>query len=193
MNANGWRMADSDMHIMEPPDLWQRYIDPAWLERGAHRAERGAARHPRAGQGHGAVDLKPPAASRGVGPAVSAGGRPRTTWSAHAEDRGWDATSQLEAMDAEGLDAAVLFPSRGLFVLGLDTVEQAGDAPGYEPGLAAAVASAYNDWLYDSVRKPDAALGAGLLAPHDIDAAADEVSASCRTTGSRPCSCTRAV
>ena len=28
MNANGWRMADSDMHIMEPADLWQRYIDP---------------------------------------------------------------------------------------------------------------------------------------------------------------------
>ena len=23
-------VADSDLHVMEPPDLWQRYIDPAF-------------------------------------------------------------------------------------------------------------------------------------------------------------------
>ena len=23
-------IADSDLHVMEPPDLWQRYIDPAF-------------------------------------------------------------------------------------------------------------------------------------------------------------------
>ena len=27
---NGLRVADCDMHIFEPPDLWQRYIDPAY-------------------------------------------------------------------------------------------------------------------------------------------------------------------
>ncbi len=30
MTSHGLRVADSDMHILEPPDLWQRYIDPAW-------------------------------------------------------------------------------------------------------------------------------------------------------------------
>ena len=25
----GWLVADSDMHVMEPADLWQRYIDPS--------------------------------------------------------------------------------------------------------------------------------------------------------------------
>ena len=29
MSVNGWRVADSDMHLMEPADLWTRYIDPA--------------------------------------------------------------------------------------------------------------------------------------------------------------------
>jgi hypothetical protein len=24
MTPDGWRVADSDMHIFEPPDLWQR-------------------------------------------------------------------------------------------------------------------------------------------------------------------------
>ena len=33
MSANGWRVADSDMHVMEPPDLWQRYIAPEWRTR----------------------------------------------------------------------------------------------------------------------------------------------------------------
>ena len=30
MSANGWHVADSDMHVMEPPDLWERYIAPEW-------------------------------------------------------------------------------------------------------------------------------------------------------------------
>ena len=28
MAKNGFRVLDSDMHIMEPPDLWERYIAP---------------------------------------------------------------------------------------------------------------------------------------------------------------------
>ena len=27
MAKNGFSILDSDMHIMEPPDLWERYID----------------------------------------------------------------------------------------------------------------------------------------------------------------------
>ena len=27
---DGMLVADCDMHIFEPPDLWQRYIDPAY-------------------------------------------------------------------------------------------------------------------------------------------------------------------
>ena len=27
MAKNGFKVLDSDMHILEPPDLWQRYID----------------------------------------------------------------------------------------------------------------------------------------------------------------------
>src|ERR1700741_1838697 len=30
VTANGLKVADSDMHVLEPPDLWQRYIDPAY-------------------------------------------------------------------------------------------------------------------------------------------------------------------
>ena len=67
-------------------------------------------------------------------------------------------------MDAEGVDLAVLFPSRGLFVLGLDSTAHVGPG-GLEPGLAAAIARAYNDWMHDYCAVSPRLLGAGLLAP----------------------------
>ena len=30
MAIDGMPAADSDMHVMEPADLWQRYMDPKW-------------------------------------------------------------------------------------------------------------------------------------------------------------------
>ena len=36
---NGFKIIDSDMHIMEPLDLWERYIDSRFKER-APRAVR---------------------------------------------------------------------------------------------------------------------------------------------------------
>ena len=30
---NGYRIIDSDMHIMEPPDLFDRYLDPKFKDR----------------------------------------------------------------------------------------------------------------------------------------------------------------
>ena len=70
---------------------------------------------------------------------------------------------------------AVLFPSRGLFVLGLDHVDQVGP-DGLEGDYAAAIARAYNDWLRDFCSEdPNRLFGAGLLAPHDANLAAEEV------------------
>ena len=33
MAKNGFKILDSDMHIMEPPDLWERYIDDKYKAR----------------------------------------------------------------------------------------------------------------------------------------------------------------
>jgi predicted TIM-barrel fold metal-dependent hydrolase len=166
-------VADSDLHVMEPPDLWQRYIDPAY----AHAAPIGLAEMPRDMR----VRVKNHTMLRlgGVRP-LRVDGR-KTGWRedhdsvyADAESRGWDAPSQIDAMDAEGLDLAVLFPSRGLFVLGLDSVDMIG-SDGLEPGYASAIARAYNDWLADfCAHAPDRMFGAAMVAPHDVDGAVDE-------------------
>ena len=33
MTRNGMRVLDSDIHVFEPPDLWQRYIAPEFRDR----------------------------------------------------------------------------------------------------------------------------------------------------------------
>jgi len=167
-------VADSDMHVLEPPDLWQRYIAPEFR----HAAPVGMTELRRdlrvKVKSHVMLRLGPVRAvreARGAG----IGWRPdQEDAYASAEARGWDAVAQLEAMDREGVDLAVLFPSRGLFVLGLDSVEQMG-ADGLEPAFAAAIARAYNDWLHDFVGEaPSRLFGAAMVAPHDVASAVEE-------------------
>src|ERR671917_2713898 len=91
-------LADADLHVMEPPDLWQRYIDPAF----AHAAPVGLAEIPRDMR----VRVKNHTVLRmGRVRPLRVDGR-KTGWRedhdnvyAGAEARGWDAASQLEAME----------------------------------------------------------------------------------------------
>jgi uncharacterized protein len=53
-------------------------------------------------------------------------------------EHGFDAPSYLRAMDAQGIDAAVLFPSMGLFVPFL---------PELDADASAAACRAYNEWI----------------------------------------------
>ena len=175
-------VADSDLHVMEPPDLWQRYIDPAY----AHAAPIGLSELQR--------DMRVRVKNRsmlrmGAVRPQRVDGR-KTGWReehdnvyADPESRGWDAPSQVEAMDKEGLDLAVLFPSRGLFVLGLDSVDMIG-AEGLEPAYASAIARAYNDWLADFCKEaPDRMFGAAMVAPHDVEGAVLEARRSVEELG----------
>ena len=60
----------------------------------------------------------------------------------------------------------MLFPSRGLFTLGIGDLE---------PGLATAISRAYNDWLADFCAGGAGRMfGAGMIPPHDIDGAIHE-------------------
>ena len=166
-------ICDSALHVMEPPDLWERYIEPAY----AHAAPRGLSEIQRDMR----VKVKNHVMLRlgSVRPQRVEGRK--TGWReehddvyAASEAAGWDAASQVAAMDAEGLDMAVLYPSRGLFVRGLDSVEQVGP-DGLEPEYATAIARAYNNWMKDFCDvAPTRMFGAGMVAPHDVDGAVVE-------------------
>jgi predicted TIM-barrel fold metal-dependent hydrolase len=157
MAKHGFKVFDSDMHIMEPPDLWERFIAPEYRSMA-----------PRGVTSENVRDLR--LALPGLdypNPKFSGKNyeRNQKLYRDHAA-RGWLPEVQLEAMDLEGLDAAVMFPSRALNAL---------TAPNMEPGYANAIARAYNDWLYEFCQTdPERMFGAGMISVYDIGHAVEE-------------------
>ena len=171
MAKNGFKIIDSDMHIMEPVDLWQRYLAPEYRD----RAPVGSTRIPT--DVGIMVEGKPlprmQAYDDGAEEARKVNRRLDMERYAFARERGFDPTSQIEAMDREGVDLAVLFPTRGLFI-GIDSKESSA-TEGIDPGFAAAIARAYNDWLNDFCKEyPDRLFGCAMVFPHDVDDAVAE-------------------
>ena len=41
MAKNGIKIIDAELHVMEPVDLWQRYIDPEFKSRAPYRMNQG--------------------------------------------------------------------------------------------------------------------------------------------------------
>ena len=135
MAKDGFKVFDSDMHVVEPADLWDRYIDPAYRD----RAPKGLSRHPRdlgIQLGGNIYPAENHSYTNAITPIMT---RQMDVYSA-SEAQNWNSDSQVTAMDNEGIDLAVMFPSRGLFSLGRDDIE---------PGLATAISRGYNDWLSD--------------------------------------------
>jgi predicted TIM-barrel fold metal-dependent hydrolase len=164
MAKNGFKILDSDMHIMEPPDLWEKYIDSKFK-----------ALAPRGVISHNVRDLRlvhPDGKewARNTTPAndTARGKNFEAKQDILGSDaaRGWTSEVQLEAMDVEGIDVAVLYPTRGLRALVLEDMEA---------DFAAAMARAYNDWLYDFCqRDPSRLIGAGMISPYSMEDAVSE-------------------
>ncbi len=162
MAKQGFKVFDSDMHIMEPVDLWERYIAPEFRS----MAPRGTVSENVRDLGiilpaHESTALP----TRGTLFKGRNYERNQKLYRDHAA-RGWSADVQLEAMAVEGIDVAVMFPSRGLNVLTQHNLE---------PRYGAAIARAYNDWLFDFCQRDNQRmLGAGMISVYDVNDAVAE-------------------
>ena len=173
MAKDGFKVIDSDMHVIEPRDLWQRYMSPKFRDRAPVGTDFG----PRDIGLLVDCGVPPPSAADTAHWVEMLNAHMSTQGDAYRESirRGWDAKSQLDAMDREGIDVAVLFPSRGLGAVALDSSES-GAERSISPELATDIARAYNDWLADfCAEDPKRMYGAAMLAPHDVDAAVLEL------------------
>ena len=165
MSKNGFRILDSDMHIQEPPDLWQRFIEPAFRDAapvGIHQQVRDLRMAHPDGRPWGMPSFGPQNA------AMPAGHIYRHTQELFRpyEERGWTARVQLDAMEEEGVDVAVLYPTRGLHAL---------SEVGMDPALTGALCRAYNDWLNEFCQEdPSRLFGAAMITPFDIEEAVAE-------------------
>ncbi|HVT77984.1 MAG TPA: amidohydrolase family protein [Acidimicrobiales bacterium] len=82
-------------------------------------------------------------------------------------DHGFDTASYLRAMDAQGIDIAVVYPSVGLFAPFL---------PELSAAESAAACRAYNDWIAGYCEASGGRVfGAGILPLADVGAATKEV------------------
>jgi uncharacterized protein len=164
----GFKVFDSDMHIMEPPDLWQRFIAPEYRSQA-----------PIGVTSENVRDLRLrlpgiPQAPVSFNVRGKNYDRNQLLYADHSR-RGWTPQVQLEAMDLEGLDAAVMFPSRALTAL---------TAPNMDAGFANAVARAYNDWLHEFCQAdPQRMFGAGMISVYDIGHAVEETYRSVQELG----------
>jgi uncharacterized protein len=172
MAKHGFKMIDAEMHVMEPVDLWERYIDPEFKARAPRRlSER---RWDIRTVVEGEVMASMPG---GDWPALT-DAEEQALGTRYAEEiaRSFDPVSQLRAMDREGLDLAVLFPTAGMYITAFDTMDAR---------FAAAACRAYNDWLHDFIQAgdPRRMFGAAAVSPHDVASAVTEADRAVRELG----------
>ena len=120
-----YNVIDADGHVLEPPDLWEQYIEPKFrdrcpklfiLENGAEilRIEDDAALD--IGRGKKPVTFGVTGAFGARDGSVS----PRIPY-LQGKPGGFDPHARIPDMDAEGIDAAFLYPSLGLFMGAIKT------------------------------------------------------------------------
>ncbi len=168
----GYRFVDCDMHIMEPMDLFDKYLDPEFKPRvtSSVRRQDGGSTGMR-GRPLWFFDGEPTSNdgntsqyNRIRGPLVSK--RANTTVN-FAVERGYDAEAQVIGMAMEGIDIAVLFPTIGLSFMARDNMD---------PQFSAAICRAYNDWLHGFIQhSPDQLKMAAMLPVHDVNLACQEL------------------
>ena len=163
MAQSGYRVMDSDMHVIEPSDMFDRYIDKRFAAQ-APQISRAPGKRGGVflfdGERLPTCDVDNPHRMYGMSRRTDEATR-------SMRERGYDSASQLEAMDMEGIDIAVMYPTVCLYVPnGLDEVDGQ---------LSAAVCRAYNNWLYDFCQADPARMKVAAMVPqHDPKEAVKE-------------------
>ena len=163
---------DSDSHVVETRELWEKYLDPEYriLGKSALWREDGKTNSYLKVNGQVFRDTGNPNIPR------HAIWKPGMTWEAvgnldpdtrHPMIEGaWDPQARLRDMDSMGVDQAFLYPT--WFAEGFHLVE--------DPDVAYALARAYNDWIADFCKAaPDRLFAAAMLPLQDMDMAIEEL------------------
>ncbi|MFM7534448.1 MAG: amidohydrolase family protein [Acidimicrobiales bacterium] len=160
---------DADGHILEPPDLWESYIDPQFRDRALRfRIDE-----------HGLEELE----IAGKRSQMSKGGFPATLGAMGAPDLAdiqlnpqrtylkespygaMDPRERIELLDAEHIDLAILYTTVGLLW----------EAEVTDPALAQAYTKAYNRWICEFCADEPRLVPTAHLSLSDPIAAAKEL------------------
>lgn len=155
-----YSIIDADGHILEPEEgLFDRYLPEAFRDQRPFKIPipRQESRYVMEGK------IVPPPMGKGRGYDFG-----------HVREH-TEVGFRLREMDAEGIDAAVLIPSWGLFFNGLDS-----------PEYAHALCQAYNSWVADYARaSPERLKPACVLPLQSVDLAIRELTRAAKELGIR--------
>jgi predicted TIM-barrel fold metal-dependent hydrolase len=160
---------DADGHILEPPDLWETYLEPKYRDRalrfvrdenGLEELEIGGVRSKMSRKGFpstlgamGDPDLRAMQLD------------PERTYMAEAPFGSMDPDERLKVLDAEGIDAVVLYTTVGLLW----------EAELEDAELSQAYTRAYNRWICEFCSGSDRLVPTAHLSLSDPEAAAREL------------------
>ncbi|MCH2169729.1 amidohydrolase [Myxococcota bacterium] len=161
----GHRYIDSDAHVLEPSNLWERYLDPRFKEF--------MPRHSVGYEGDGPswyleIDVCGHQMPN-FGPTREMAATLPGLKEAYQEynERGFGPDAYPRVLERSGIDHMVVYPTVGLYVTGV---------PDLSASVAAAYRRAYNDWLFDFCSEAGSGIiGAGAVDLRDPEEAAREV------------------
>jgi predicted TIM-barrel fold metal-dependent hydrolase len=163
--ARAYNVIDADGHILEPLDLWDKYMDPKFRDRAPRLVidnETGKEKLSVEGQLLGSKQ-----GMGGIGGVGARQGEVKAAEMKYNEGRpgGFDPHARIPDMDLDGIDAAFLYPSMGLFAGAV-----------HDPALAGALCRAYNRWLADYCKPyPDRLFGVAMLPMQSVATAIEEM------------------
>ncbi|MEM7288701.1 MAG: amidohydrolase family protein [Actinomycetota bacterium] len=160
---------DADGHILEPPDLWETYIDPRYRDRalrirvdenGLEELEIDGRRSQMSRRGFPAT-----LGAMGAPDLPDIQKNPGRTYLGESPYGAMDPAERLELLDAEGLDAVILYTTVGLLW----------EAELEDPELSQAYTRAYNRWITEFCADSDRLVPTAHLSLSDPVAAAAEL------------------
>ena len=159
-----YRVISSDSHVVEPPDLWTTRMEPRFKDRAPHVV------HQEDGDWWYLEGVKMTGQANGAqaGERFEAGGdlAGRATFWEDVQPGGYIPEEQIKDMDADGVDAGILYPSVGLSIYRL--VE--------DSELLSSIFRTYNDWLAEFCSPaPKRLLGNAMINVDDVGSGVREL------------------
>ncbi len=170
--SKDFEVFDSDSHVVEPREVWEKYLEPEYRVLGKHALWREEGRFDSYLKINGQVfrdDGNPNIPRHAIW-------KPGMTWDAIGEldpdtrhpasEGASEPQARLRDMDAMGVDQAFLYPT--WFAEGFHLVE--------DPDVSYALARAYNDWIADFCQAaPDRLFAAAMVPLRNMDFALAEL------------------
>lgn len=154
---------DCDSHVMEPPDLWQRYLEPAWRDRAIRIEERDGVEHLIIAEQSVLSERLAGLGGAGIPIARLFGGGMR--YVDGCPPGSWDPGQRAALLDDWGVDRGVLFPTIGILPVPTDDLD-----------LISAYCRAYNRWQADfTAAIPTRVIPVASLNWRDVEAATVEL------------------